>query len=425
MIRDSGESCKIVLVSRDESSLAPWSGPLQSAGYALRTATTDSECLRLCQEWGPLVLLLDFSLGQGDPFEVCRHLKENDLTRHIVILMLSVQAVGEELEVRAFDAGAEMVLAHPGSQAVFLALIAAKARMGSEQWQVRRKLIRDELTGVFSRRYLFESLRQHVNQFSRPGPPVLACLMVDVDRFKDVNDRLGHLEGDRILQRVAGVIHRMTRKGDVVARFGGEEFVVVLPATSWDGARLVAEKLRKAVEDACSEAGVTISVGLSWHQTRPEPTDGERVADEEVMNILLRRADEALYRAKSTGRNRVCTQSDYEGPERRGLPRVGYPLRVRVRIPGGKVLEQLAEVSTGGLSMPANPDLEIGDSLEVSLVLGGTEVKATAYVVWSCLIRGKGTQLGIRFDRFEPKGGHDTLIRFLGHRTRVTTRSET
>lgn len=162
--------------------------------------------------------------------------------------------------------------------------------------------------------------------------------MVDVDRFKEVNDRLGHLEGDRILQRVAEVIHGMTRKGD-----GGEEFVVVLPATSSEGARLVAEKLRRAVEEACFDVAATISIGLSWHyQITPESVQ-PRATDEEVMNVLLRRADEALYRAKAAGRNRVCTQSDYEGSERRDLPRVGFPMRIPTRKPRGEIVEKLAE----------------------------------------------------------------------------------
>jgi diguanylate cyclase (GGDEF)-like protein len=177
--------------------------------------------------------------------------------------------------------------------------------------QLRAKAITDELTGLFSRSYLFETLRQLIMRMVRKQQPALSCLMADVDHFKRINDSYGHMEGDRLLREIAATIRRSVRGSDVVARFGGEEFCVLLPDTATEGALIVAEKIRGAVEEQRLH-DVTLSVGVASQQ-RPneEPAkegtgpgcDGPALS--ELMTSLLRRADEALYAAKARGRNRV------------------------------------------------------------------------------------------------------------------------
>ncbi len=158
----------------------------------------------------------------------------------------------------------------------------------------------DELTGLHSRRYLFDIVRR-----SRPEETVAGTsfLMIDVDHFKSVNDRYGHAVGDRVLRRIADLLVTATRQNDVVARIGGEEFAVLLPHTDEETATDVAERVRAAVALHTSDPQVTVSIGVAslagaLFQHGEDPI--ERAA------TLMERADGALYRAKRAGRNRVC-----------------------------------------------------------------------------------------------------------------------
>ncbi|MBO9587396.1 GGDEF domain-containing protein [Devosia sp.] len=150
----------------------------------------------------------------------------------------------------------------------------------------------DPLTGVLNRRALFE-------RFGASKPPLnAAVLMFDLDHFKQVNDRLGHAEGDRVLQRFAGVLDQELRQADIASRIGGEEFCVVLRDADQEAAKVIAERIRKAFADlelAIDDEGLiaTVSIGLAISTA------------EEDFSVLLNRADAALYQAKNGGRNQV------------------------------------------------------------------------------------------------------------------------
>ncbi|AWI53087.1 hypothetical protein DEH84_06310 [Aquabacterium olei] len=156
----------------------------------------------------------------------------------------------------------------------------------------------DGLTGLLNRRAIEAMLDREVQRLQRFGQP-FSLLLIDIDHFKRINDRLGHAAGDAVLAAVAGALKEEAREVDRVARFGGEEFCVVLPHTSEEGALHAAERLRAAVAALDVRWGdegvsVTISIGLACAE---HPT--------ETLSQLLRRADEALYQAKAAGRNRV------------------------------------------------------------------------------------------------------------------------
>jgi diguanylate cyclase (GGDEF)-like protein len=168
----------------------------------------------------------------------------------------------------------------------------------------------DALTGLFNRRVFDVRLAEEVQRTRRFGQ-FFSLLLLDIDHFKRINDRHGHMFGDQVLRRLADVLRAQMREVDVVARFGGEEFVVVLPGTDATGAQQMAERLRASIAATDFAFGeqapvpVTVSVG-----TASFPEDAASGAD------LLAHADVALYQAKANGRNRVCR---YRGPVAGGV----------------------------------------------------------------------------------------------------------
>ncbi len=166
--------------------------------------------------------------------------------------------------------------------------------------KIERLANRDALTGVYNRRRLFEALEQEVNRCMRFQKSFSVCIM-DIDHFKDVNDNHGHQAGDEILREIARKISRNIRNIDCFGRYGGEEFLVILPHTPLEGAIIKAERIRKRVEslvfpDISPDFRVTVSIGATEH--RP----GEDIDE------TLARADRCLYMAKDAGRNRVVTE---------------------------------------------------------------------------------------------------------------------
>lgn len=174
-----------------------------------------------------------------------------------------------------------------------------RARLAESNRQLEEALdriqsiaIRDELTGTYNRRFLMETLAREQARAGRLDASFCVCLM-DVDHFKQVNDSRGHAAGDQVLKHVSAVAARGLRGVDVFGRFGGEEFLLVLPDTDHAGALVVAERIRAAV---AAETGVTVTIGLAqWGKGGGK--DG--------VDAVLARADEALYRGKAAGRNRV------------------------------------------------------------------------------------------------------------------------
>jgi len=165
--------------------------------------------------------------------------------------------------------------------------------------------ITDGLTGVYTRRYFIERFDEEIKR-SRLHKSSLAFLMIDADHFKMVNDQHGHLTGDAVLKEIAHIIQEGVREIDIVGRFGGEEFCVVLPDTDLEGSCVVAERIRKAAQDTVIKAydnalHMTLSIGVAVY-----PSDGK------LLEELMDKADWALYRAKSQGRNRVVAFGLYQ-----------------------------------------------------------------------------------------------------------------
>lgn len=220
-----------------------------------------------------------------------------------------IMLTGEEdirAKVRGLEAGALDYLTKPFDAHELLARVRIHLKIKELQDDLRQKNQRleqlarvDELTGLNNRRFFMEMLRNEFRRSERYGAPFV-YVMLDIDHFKKVNDTHGHLMGDRALVAVAQVLTRTARAQDVVGRFGGEEFAIIMPHTELKGGELAAQRHRRLIEEEpilTEQAAlkVTASFGVA-HFPRP---DVRRVED------LIELADQALYQAKEEGRNRV------------------------------------------------------------------------------------------------------------------------
>ena len=173
-------------------------------------------------------------------------------------------------------------------------LLEAYRELKRNETRIHELMLRDPLTGVYNRRALSQRLDEELSRSRRFGHP-LGLLILDIDYFKQINDRFGHLAGDQVLIGIARFLRQQVRKSDFVARYGGEEFIILLPETGLEGARRFAERLRLAIAELDFEEIPTPSVSIGVAVSREDDTPDR----------LLHRADEALYAAKRGGRNRV------------------------------------------------------------------------------------------------------------------------
>lgn len=275
--------------------------------YRVLVATGGVKALALASgDVTPDLILLDVQMSDMDGFEVCRRLKDDPRTNAIPVIFLTARdsAVDEEA---GFALGAVDYVSKPFHPALVRARVRTHMRLKRKTDLLEQLAMLDGLTDIPNRRHFEDQLEREYRRARRDRLP-LAVVMMDIDNFKGYNDNYGHGAGDQCLSAVARALAGVPeRPRDIVARYGGEEFVALLPSTDQSGAIEVAEHLRRAVESLgipheYSEVGpvVTLSVGAALMNPRDQ---GERP---ESPAQLLKRADEELYRAKRSGKNRVC-----------------------------------------------------------------------------------------------------------------------
>jgi len=275
---------------------------LEDEAFEVVVAASGAECLTLAAAEQPEVILLDIRMAGMDGIETCRRLKDDVNLAHIPVLFLTAERSDDAVTVAALRAGGNDFLTKPYSHPILIARVSSQIAIARAHAQLRHQAISDELTGVYSRRYLMDSLRRTIKGLTRAGGHI-GCLLADVDHFKLINDTRGHLEGDRVLRQVARTITDHVRETDLVARFGGEEFVVLLPFTDLDGAMIAGEKVRAAVAERC--APVTISLGAVSLSAEAVAKVLDHDGIEGLISKLLKLADQGAYAAKHAGRNRV------------------------------------------------------------------------------------------------------------------------
>jgi two-component system cell cycle response regulator len=276
---------------------------LVAGGHVVVEAAGGAAALTVCREQQPDVVLLDVEMPEMSGWDVLAAMKADPDLRDVPVVFLTGRSDTTDM-VDGLRLGAHDYLRKPCEPTELLARVQAAARVKRLQDELRQRnedLDRisrtDALTGLRNRRHVEEYLAKLTSLARRNLEPI-AVLVIDIDHFKSVNDEHGHEAGDAVLREVAGRMQDSVRLEDMVGRWGGEEFLVVLPNTTDQGAAELAERLRQVVADTpCRLADgdavqVTISVGCA-----------ASLIDD--AGILVRSADAAMYQAKQTGRNRV------------------------------------------------------------------------------------------------------------------------
>jgi len=315
---DKFRALRILAVDDEPVSLRVLAGQLKIAGHEVLMARDGEEALAMTLEYNPHIVISDWMMPKMDGLELCKALRRAQAGRSVYFLLLTGRDE-EDRVVEAFEGGIDDYVAKPFNSKILLARVRAglrlvnlrdqvdleqvtqrekTAELGVLTRQLREAAFTDPLTNLPNRRFCMECLETEWECWVKSKQD-LSVIMIDIDYFKVVNDDHGHDVGDAVLVEMTDVMKRVLRDGDVAARIGGEEFLVICPETDTAGALICAERLRESIEAHVIESGgfkanVTISAGVS--------TACEGMSD---AYALIKAADEAVYLAKADGRNRV------------------------------------------------------------------------------------------------------------------------
>jgi len=289
-----------ILITDDEKMNVDILGSILSPVYNLLISKNGPRALELAREHVPDLILLDVIMPEMSGFEVITKLKESDVTSKIPVIFITGLTSFED-EEKGFFLGAVDYITKPFNKAIIKARVNTHIKIADQMRTIERLGLIDPLTRISNRRGFEDRLNMEWRRALRERTPI-SILMVDVDKFKNYNDTYGHQQGDAALKAFAAISTEMIKRSvDFAARWGGEEFVILLPGIDIDGAAEVAERVRSNVEASVipteegTETKITVSIGV--HSVIPGIDT--HTAD------FISKVDQALYTAKESGRNRV------------------------------------------------------------------------------------------------------------------------
>jgi len=275
---------------------------LEEEGYHVVEAVDGIAALAQCRATPPDVVLLDIEMPGLNGYEVLQRLKADPALGHIPVVFLTSRTDTADI-VAGLRGGAHDYLKKPFEPAELLARVGSAVHLKQVQdqlWERNAELDRisrtDSLTGLYNRWHLQDELARQRRTAQRHREP-LAVILFDIDHFKQVNDRHGHPAGDLVLCEFARRLSGQVRSEDVVGRWGGEEFLVLMPRTDREGALTVAERIR-AVTAATPITGGEVDISITV-------SGGCALGSADASDDLIRLADDRLYEAKTGGRNRI------------------------------------------------------------------------------------------------------------------------
>ncbi|ORC37919.1 hypothetical protein B4O97_02670 [Marispirochaeta aestuarii] len=284
---------------------------LKEEGFKIAPASNGKKALEMIPRVKPDLVLMDVMMPEMDGFEACRLMKESVEMKDIPVIFLSARTETEDV-IKGFKLGAADYIQKPFNAEELLVrvrnhielvrnrrlIIHYMDELGKQNALLQQLAITDGLTGLYNHSHCMDRLQHEAANARRYDNP-LTVAMLDLDYFKELNDTHGHPFGDTVLVDVAEIIRSGIREGDVPGRYGGEEFILILPNTSLEGGLVIAERIRSKIEShTWGKQGVkvTISGGLNSLQ------NGESTSQ------LVQVADDNLYRAKEAGRNRIMPE---------------------------------------------------------------------------------------------------------------------
>jgi two-component system, cell cycle response regulator len=301
-----GETARILVVDDNPDNLEIISARLQFRGYDVVLAERGEAAIEQVRTQEPDLILLDIMMPDMDGYEVARRIRQSEDIGYIPIIVVTARDSTED-KVTGLDAGADDYLTKPINFPELEARVRSMLRIKRLQDQLEEKnreleqlSISDGLTGLYNHRHMHELLAEEYDRSRRTREPV-SVVMFDLDRFKEVNDTFGHQAGDRVLCELADILRESAREIDRLGRYGGEEFMAILPDSDPGAGVTFAERVREMVEkqrfdiQAQEPLHMTISAGVATYPH--DGADGPR--------RLVHYADLALYSAKKSGRNRV------------------------------------------------------------------------------------------------------------------------
>jgi len=274
--------------------------------YDVIVSLSAKRALEIVDETPVNIILLDILMPDVSGYDVCRILKTKDNTKNIPVIFITANTDEESIDL-AYQVGGIDYITKPFKALELLARVKTQLNMQNlllelEESSNELKLLasQDHMTKLYNRRY-FADISVSILDLAKRNNKQFSILMIDIDKFKRINDTYGHHIGDEVIIALANVLKSTNRKSDIACRFGGEEFLILLPETDIDGAYIIGEKLRKLVAELTvkvedQEIGFTISVGVSQIDLKSEND----------LEATIQRSDEGLYKAKESGRNIVC-----------------------------------------------------------------------------------------------------------------------
>ncbi len=302
IVEDSPQDCRLL------------DAHLTDFQFETRTANNAATGLELVRECQPDLILLDLLLPDCNGYEFISTLKNDPAVSHVPILVVSAMSEVQD-RVKALELGADDFIVKGFERLEFeartrrlLRLKRSLDQLNTRCDQALQRAVTDSLTGLYTHGYMQETLEHDLQRAERYGHPY-STIFADIDHFKQINDRYGHAAGDQVLRAVADALRGLMRQADTLVRYGGEEFVALLPDTNGEDATALAERMRSTVAALkLPIAGgpivrVTMSLGVASYPT--DATDG---------NSLVQLGDAAMYLAKRSGRNRTIGCGSRPGP---------------------------------------------------------------------------------------------------------------
>jgi len=297
---ESAPTQRILVVDDTQKNVHLLGTLLKRQNFLINVAYNGSEAIEVAKKVQPDLILLDIMMPGMDGYQTCEILKKDPATSAIPIIFLTAKSETADI-VKGFEVGAVDYVTKPFNSTVLLARVRTHLKLRymlkdieAQRAELATMVMIDGLTKLYNHKFIFEILSKEMKEATRYGRP-LSIIMFDLDLFKKVNDTFGHPAGDEVLVKVSDTLRSVIRDSDSAGRYGGEEFLILLPSTDLKSAVLVAEKVRKDIAKLTfehPELQVTISGGVAAYST-------QNTLD------LINQADQLLYKAKAEGRNQI------------------------------------------------------------------------------------------------------------------------